>query len=84
MFGIFLGIGFGDAQSEGNHVTIIDDPLYNSLLIGPIEILGGIFLGVLVGLLLRFLHPIKHKFKAVITLITSTIFVFGSGVFGIG
>lgn len=59
LFGLFLGISFGGESGE-NHISIIDDHLINSIVIGPIEIIGGIILGAIIGLVLRLLDPIKH------------------------
>ena len=52
LFGIFLGIGMAGAAD--GHTFFGLDPLVDSILLGPFEIIAGIILGVIVGLFLRF------------------------------
>ena len=75
MFGIFLGIGLGGAGGQG---VFGDNPLVNSIVIGPFGLIGGIILGILIGLVLRmnWFTKIPYKIKAAILTIMALALVF--------
>jgi NhaP-type Na+/H+ or K+/H+ antiporter len=50
LFGVCLGIAMSGAEAHG---FFGDDPLINSVITGPFEILGGICVGILIGLIVR-------------------------------
>jgi hypothetical protein len=50
LFGIFLGVGMSGASGHGFFGL---DPLVNSIIMGPFEIICGIIAGLLIGLVLR-------------------------------
>jgi NhaP-type Na+/H+ or K+/H+ antiporter len=67
MFGIFLGIGMSGA---GGHGVFGDNQLVNSIVTGPFELVGGLILGVLLGLVLRidFFKNLHKRVKAAVML----------------
>jgi len=69
-FGIFLGFGLG---GEGGHNTFGDDPMVNSIIHGPFEIIAGIILGFIIGQFLKTdcFTNIPYKYKAPIILCTA-------------
>jgi hypothetical protein len=78
MFGIFLGVGMSGADSHG---IFPGDALLNAILMGPFEIVAGVILGIVVGVVLRFdfFARIKAVWKAVLCVCVATALVFSLG-----
>lgn len=74
-FSIFLGLGLGGA---GGHGVFGDDPLINSIVTGPFEIIAGILLGIIIGLFLRMdcFTRVPNKWKAVFIVLMALGLVF--------
>ena len=81
MFGVFVGVAFGSSGDSG-HNLFGDSQLLNSLLIGPVEIIGGILAGVVLGMGLRLLTNTKTFIKSIVSFVAAYSIVFVSGLFG--
>lgn len=80
MFGLFVGIGFGG--EAGGH-GLFGDTLLDSLLIGPIEILGGLVVGIVIGLAVRPLKNIHNLAKSILLFIICYAMVLIAELFGL-
>jgi len=86
MFGIFLGFGMRDVSG---HLLFGDDPLVNTIVHGPFELIAGIILGIVLGSIVRmnWFTRINHKIKAPILLFCALglAFAFNQvGIVGLG
>jgi hypothetical protein len=76
LFSIFLGIGMSGAASGHGFFGV--DPLINSILMGPFEIVSGVIAGIVVGSLLRLdcFSKLSTGKKAAICLLIATCLIF--------
>lgn len=78
LFGLLVGISFGSSE-EG----LFGDPLLDALLVGPVEICGGLLIGIALGYVSKALIKLPDIWKSILLFIVCWCLVLASHFIGL-
>lgn len=74
LFGITFGFGFKDSNLD--YGSLITEENWGAYIMPPIEIIGGLLLGLIIGVVITTLEEFKPHFRTILILSISIALVF--------